>query len=672
MIVRKLITLLGFDMDDAGAEAYEKRMASIQRGMAIGGAALSAAITAPVVTFLTGAMKTSGDFESQMTELAVTSGGTTEQLERLRAKTRQLGKDMTYSAGEVAGGAGELVKAGVSIEDVTNGVLKSTLDLAGASRVSVGSSSGLLARVMTTFKVKAADAAEVANDLLGLSNSTSWGFEDVNQAVANFGGLGAALGMSVEEMTNLLAAISGGGFATGADAATSLKSAMMGLMNPSKANAKLMKKYGVSMVNANGTMKTTAELTDNLREAMAGMSEVQAAQFAAQIGGTDGVRAILALRGTTKEQIEANRASIEAADAAKINAAQMAGWNGAVQQLSGAFDDLKIAIADAGLMDWAKQAIAGFTDFVDAVGTLDKPTLKLMTIFALVAAAAGPLLLGVAGLAALVGSTGLLATVLVALGVAAGVAAGVDLANWANGADSAFEKFAGSAKDATGSLRTMRDGILGMGTAWDKMTSAGTSAWGRIGAAMELYGSYTEAFLGGIFAGVSALASEAFVATRDAGIASWQAIKSGAMVAWDALMDYLQIDMTPQWIKNIGGWFSSIGSFFGAGGSGPAPSGPYNGSRSSEVPFSGQLVGAAGALDGARSALPGGGPITPSAARSTNITTGPMTVNITAQPGTTQEQARGINEQFSKLFDQHLGRAARGAAYDFPTAEAPL
>lgn len=295
--------------------------------------------------------------------------------------------------------------------------------------------------------------------------------------------------------------------------------------------------------------------------------------------------------------------------------------------------------------------------------------LKLGTTFAIVAASLGPLLLGLGGMMAFFGATTLVVTAIAALGIAATVAIGIDLASWANGGSSAFSKLAGGADKATGALAWFRDGILGIGTSFDKMFASGTSAWGRIGAFFEMIGNYAIAVWSGMFAALEPLATEAWDALVAKFKLGWEDIVASAKMIWTSFTDFLSIDLTPAWIKNIGSWFSGIGDWIA--GDGPAKPSTYNGSRPTEAPFNGNLSGGLSGIMNLQRALPSSMPA-PKAASGGLTVNSPMTVSITAAPGTTDEQARDISGQFQRMFDTNLRRAVAGAAYDFPTAEAPV
>ena len=58
-------------------------------------------------------------------------------------------------------------------------------------------------------------------------------------------------------------------------AGTTLKTALANLSAPTKAQAGEMERLGISMTNADGTMKSLAQLTDSLRSSFSELSEAE-------------------------------------------------------------------------------------------------------------------------------------------------------------------------------------------------------------------------------------------------------------------------------------------------------------------------------------------------------------------------------------------------------------
>src|SRR5690348_1250685 len=78
------------------------------------------------------AVKSAADFEKQISAVGAVSGATGPELESIRQKALQLGKDTQFSASEAASAIEELVKAGIPVADVLNGAADAAVALAAA------------------------------------------------------------------------------------------------------------------------------------------------------------------------------------------------------------------------------------------------------------------------------------------------------------------------------------------------------------------------------------------------------------------------------------------------------------------------------------------------------------------------------------------------------------
>src|SRR5690606_20192109 len=88
-----------------------------------------------------------------------------------------------------------------------------------------------------------------------------------------------------------------------------------------------------------------------------------------------------------------------AGTAAEISAVQMEGFNGAMRELTSAFEGLQLAIADSGLLEWASEAVKAVTKWVQEVSKSSPELLKWGTIVAGLAAVIGPALVALGLLA---------------------------------------------------------------------------------------------------------------------------------------------------------------------------------------------------------------------------------------------------------------------------------
>jgi len=125
-------------------------------------------------------------------------------------------------------------------------------------------------------------------------------------------------------------------FQSGSDMGTSLKTTLVQMSNPSKKAAAEMDRLGISLYDAHNQIKPVASIVSMLGNRFKGMSDKQKLSTAATIAGTDGMRTLLALLGSSGKDI------IVPGSAADVAAGKMNNLTGASDRLSAEIEALKI------------------------------------------------------------------------------------------------------------------------------------------------------------------------------------------------------------------------------------------------------------------------------------------------------------------------------------------
>ncbi|HEV2124607.1 MAG TPA: phage tail tape measure protein, partial [Chloroflexota bacterium] len=207
-------------------------------------------------------VKTASDFEETMSGVkAVMSpeevnrfGGSLEKL------ALQLGKDTAYSAKEAAAGIEELIKGGLTAEDVLNGAAKSTLALAAAGGVSLPDAATIAANALAQFNLKGEDMAHVADLIAGAANASAISVGDFKYSLSAAGAVASTVGFSFDDLAQGIAVMGKAGIIS-SDAGTSLKTMMLNLQPTTKAQVAEFKSLGIVGMNTAGIM---ADLTGRI------------------------------------------------------------------------------------------------------------------------------------------------------------------------------------------------------------------------------------------------------------------------------------------------------------------------------------------------------------------------------------------------------------------------
>ena len=236
-------------------------------------------------------------FEAQLSSIKALTGATADEMERLRTLSLKLGADTKYSALEAAQGFEELLKAGLSVEQVENGGAEAALNLATAGGLGLAEAAEIMSTAMNAFKADNMTAAQAANILAGTANASATGVSELKVSLAAVSAVASGVGMSFQDVNAALGLFANNGL-KGSDAGTSLKTMLMNLIPDTKkateefARLGLLTEQGTSaFFNQEGHLKSLTEISDLLQKSMAGMTDEQRLMSMQTMFGSDAIRA---------------------------------------------------------------------------------------------------------------------------------------------------------------------------------------------------------------------------------------------------------------------------------------------------------------------------------------------------------------------------------------------
>lgn len=191
----------------------------------------------------------------------------------------------------------------------------------------------------------------------------------------------------------------------GEQAGTTLRGALLGLLDPSVDNAEMMETMGIKITDAQGNFVGLANLIDNLTTSMEGQTETQKAATLASLVGKEAVSGMLSLMKVGPDEIrrlttaleDSGGASKEAADKMKDNLA------GQLEELGGSIETLSIKLGNI-LIPIVRDAAKWLQEVVDKFSNLSPETQKAILMFGAFVAAVGPILMITGSLISSVGS----------------------------------------------------------------------------------------------------------------------------------------------------------------------------------------------------------------------------------------------------------------------------
>lgn len=247
--------------------------------------------------------KTFMDFEDTITGAGVKAGATGEQLERMKEKALQLGHDFPITASEAAEAMDRLAAGGFDAEQ-TMAAMPGIIEASVASGEDMATTSDVITSALNIWNLKTGDVAEntqhVADVVQMAANVSKLGMADFGLAMQYAGAPAAALGINIEELSTAMAIMSNNGIEA-STIGTSLRSTMSRLAAPPKEAAEAIDQLGLHLQNADGSFVGITEAVNQMRDAMAGMTDTEQIGIAKAIAGEDAYSGLLTLIKTSPE-----------------------------------------------------------------------------------------------------------------------------------------------------------------------------------------------------------------------------------------------------------------------------------------------------------------------------------------------------------------------------------
>lgn len=388
---KNIATKIGNNLQSAG------------KSMTSAGSTLTKTVTTPVLGLGTAAVKVTSDFESAMSKVSAISGATGGDLDALNKKAQEMGAKTKFSATESAEAFTYMAMAGWKTQDMLDGI-DGIMNLAAADGLDLATTSDIVTDALTAFGLSASDSGHFADVLAKASSNANTNVSMLGESFKYAAPVAGALGYSAEDTAIALGLMANAGI-KGSQGGTALRGSLTRLIKPTDDAAALMEQYGLSMTNADGSMKSLGEVMGMLRDKLGGLTEAEQAQVAAQIFGQEAMSGMLAIINASDSDYAKLTDAIYDADGA---AQQMA--NTMLDNLSGQLTLLKSALEGLAiqfgeiLMPYIKQFVTWLQNLTQKLQELTPEQKEQIVKWAAIAAAIGPVLMVLGKLTSSVGS----------------------------------------------------------------------------------------------------------------------------------------------------------------------------------------------------------------------------------------------------------------------------
>ena len=290
-----------------------------------------------------------------------------------------MGATTKFTATQSAEAFNYMAMAGWDSQQMLDGI-EGILNLAAASGEDLGTTSDIVTDALTAFGLKASDAAHFSDVLAQSAASANTNVSMMGESFKYVAPIAGAMKYSVED-TSLALGLMANASVKGSMAGTSLKTALANMAAPTDKMATAMKKYGISLTDSNGNMKTLKGVLDNLRSSLGGLSETEKTAAASTIFGKEAMSGMLAIINATESDYNKLAESINNADgaASKMSDTMLDNLEGSITLLQSAMDGVKISFGERlspyvrGIADWlteqmpeVEQGLNEMMDWVDS------------------------------------------------------------------------------------------------------------------------------------------------------------------------------------------------------------------------------------------------------------------------------------------------------------------
>jgi TP901 family phage tail tape measure protein len=273
---------------------------SLQRGARSFGLAAGVALGLVGVA-VADVVKTGAEFEQSIVNATVKVGGLDQQSQKfidtqklLTDEARKLGRTTEFTARQAAEGLNTLVMAGFSAEQST-AALAGVLDLATIAQIDMAEAADVATGALGAFNLKTDDAAQLAtnlarvNDVLAKTTITSKNtMVDLSEALKDGGPAAKVAGADIETFAAIAGRMADGNI-RGTKAGTTMKNMFLKLAKPAADAQKLLKKWDITTMDAEGNMKDIVDILGSLEREL---DQLGTGQRAAAIETIFGKRAI--------------------------------------------------------------------------------------------------------------------------------------------------------------------------------------------------------------------------------------------------------------------------------------------------------------------------------------------------------------------------------------------
>lgn len=388
---------------------------------------LTMGVTMPLVAIGTKGVLAFAEVDKTMQLTNATMGNSAEQAKLLSDAMKTAAANSTFGMSDAATATLNFARAGLSAEQAA-AALAPAMNLAAGEGGELDTVSAGLTATINGFGDSFENTSKYADIFAAACNNSALDVNSLSDSMSVAAPIFAAAGYEVKDAALYMGVMANAGIDANT-AANALKTGFARLVSPAKEGADMMAQLGLSVTNADGTMKDSLTIQQELHDAFADLSESEQIAAASAIFGKNQMSNWLALINTAPSDVAGLNTSLEesAGLTNEMADAMMSGFGGSLEKLKSSIDVLVTSLGEA-LAPTIQQVADKIQEVVDWFNSLDSSQQEQIAQIALLVAALGPVLaIGgrlISGLGSIVSMAGSVSSFLGTIGVSLGAALG--------------------------------------------------------------------------------------------------------------------------------------------------------------------------------------------------------------------------------------------------------
>lgn len=296
-----------------------------------------------------------------MSQVQAISGATGSELNKLTKKAEEMGGTTKFTAEESAEAFKYMAMAGWKTDDMLGGI-EGILNLAAASGEDLATTSDIVTDALTAFGMKASEAGHFSDVLAQAASNANTDVSMMGESFKYVAPVAGAMKYKVEDVSLALGLMANSSV-KGSMAGTALKTSLANMAAPTDKMTEAMDKYGISLVDSYGNMKTLKGVLDNLRSSLGGLSEAEQTAAASTIFGKEAMSGMLAIVNASKEEYDKLSEAVANADGTSKRMSEIQSDNlaGDITRFQSAVDKLKVSLGGRISNSWLRDIVQWLT-----------------------------------------------------------------------------------------------------------------------------------------------------------------------------------------------------------------------------------------------------------------------------------------------------------------------